>query len=48
MDASALSYCDLSDVETASLSDSLLTALIFLQAMEILWTQIWQSVPEVL
>lgn len=36
MEAPALSYCDLSSVETASLSDSLLTALIFLPAMQIL------------
>lgn len=32
MDAVALSYCDLNGMETASLSDSLLTARIILQA----------------
>lgn len=36
MEAPALSHSDLSSVETASLSDSLLTALIFLRAMQIL------------
>lgn len=36
MEAPALPYCDLSSVETASLSDILLKALIFLQAMHIL------------